>query len=133
MSGMAFHGKTHHIAEHFKRGIARHQLNAYLNVYNSYSGQFMGSMGNVSCHGFMLISPHPVLLDEEYEMQLHLPPLGGDGEIILPFRAISRWCRPDLTPGHFDAGFAISDNQQIFAGLSIALKRYFSFMQQLDV
>lgn len=133
MSGMAFHGKTNDIAEHFKRGIARHHLKAYLNVYNSYSGQFMGSMGNVSCHGFMLISPHPVMLDEEYELQIHLPPLGGGGETIVPFRAVSRWCRPDLTPGHFDAGFSISGNQPIFAGLSIALKRYFSFMHQVDV
>lgn len=132
MSGMASHGKTDDIADHFKRGIARHQLKAYLNVYNSYSGQYMGSMGNVSCRGFMLISPHPVMLGEEYELQLHLPPLGGDGETIVPFRAISRWCRPDLTPGHYDAGFCISDNQQIFSGLSIALKRYFSFMYQVD-
>ena len=132
MSGMASHGNTNLVAEQLKRGIARHQLKAYLNVYNSYSGQFMGSMGNVSCHGFMLISPHPVLLDEEYEMQLHLPPLGGEGETIVVFRAVSRWCRPDLTPGHCDVGFSISDNQQIFAGLSIALKRYFSFMHQVD-
>ena len=132
MTGMASHGKAVDIAEHFKRGIARHQLKAFLNVYNSHSGQIMGSMGNVSCHGFMLISPHPVMLGEEYELQLHLPPLGSGGETIMPFRAFSRWCRPDLTPGHFDTGFSVSDNQQIFNGLSIALKRYFSFMHQAE-
>ncbi|MFA5678173.1 MAG: PilZ domain-containing protein [Pseudomonas sp.] len=133
MSGMVSHGKTNDISEYFKRGIARHQLNAYLNVYNSYSGQFMGSMGDISCHGFMLISPHPVMLVEEYELQLHLPQLDGDGETIVPFRAISRWCRPDLTPGHFDVDFSVSANQPIFAGLSIALKRYFTFVHQVDV
>ena len=132
MSDMAFHGKANNVTEHFKRGITRHQLHAYLNVYNSFDGRFMGTMGNVSGHGFMLISPLPVLVDEEYELQLYLPSVGGDGEYILPFGAISRWCRPDLTPGHFDTGFSISSNQQVFAGLSTALKRYFSFMHAVD-
>lgn len=131
MSGMADHRRTSRADERFKRGIVRHQLHAYLNVYNSHTGRFMGTMGNVSCYGFMLISPWPVMLDEEFEMQLHLPPLGAEAG-VLPFRAVARWCRPDQTPGHYDVGFSISDNRQVFAGLAIALKRYFSFMHPID-
>lgn len=127
MAGMADHSHINRADLHLQRGIARHLLGAWLNVYNSHSGLFMGTMSNVSCGGFMLISPWPVMLDQEYEMQLHLPPL-GDEECVLAFRAVSRWCRPDQTPGHFDAGFSLTENQQVFAGLSIALKRYFSFM-----
>lgn len=132
MSGMASHGKAHDTAEHFKRSIARRQLHAYLSVYNGFNGHFMGSMGNVSCGGFMLICPLPVMLDVEYSMQLHLPAAADEEEYILPFKAISRWCRPDLTPGHFDVGFSVTSNHQVFAGLSTALMRYFSFMHPVD-
>ncbi len=119
-------------SEQFNRRIARHQLHAYLNVYNSHTGQFMGTLGNVSCNGFMLLSPLPMMLGAEYDMQLHLPAANGEGVQVLPFRAVSRWCRPDLTPGHYDAGFSILDGAQIFASLAVALQRYFSFMHPVD-
>lgn len=132
MSGMTFQGTAQDAVERLERGIPRHQLHAYLNVFNSFDGHFMGTMANVSCKGFMLISPYPVMLDEDYDMQLHLPALGGEGEFVLPFRANSRWCRPDLTPGHYDAGFTLISDPQVFAGLSIALQRYFTFTHQPD-
>lgn len=112
--------------------IVRHQLLAYLNVYNSHTGQFMGSMGNVSCNGFMLISPLPVMLGVEYQLQLHLPATAEDKPQILTFRAISRWCRADLTPGHYDAGFSRVDDSPVFASLADALRDYFTFVHPID-
>lgn len=119
-------------SEQFSRRVTRHQLPAYLNVYNSHTGQFMGTMGNVSCNGFMLISPLPVMLGAEYDMQLHLPSASGEGVETVAFRALSRWCRPDLTPGHYDAGFSVVENTQVFANLADALQRYFTFVHAVD-
>ncbi|WP_256582198.1 PilZ domain-containing protein [Pseudomonas sp. MYb185] len=132
MQGMPFEGAKPEHSEQFNRRIARHQLHAYLNVYNSHTGSFMGTLGNVSCNGFMLLSPLPIMLGAEYDLQLHLPSAAGDGVQTLPFRAVSRWCRPDLTPGHYDAGFSILDNAHIFANLAVALQHYFSFMHPVD-
>lgn len=85
MSGMTFQGTAQDAVKRLERGIPRHQLHAYLNVFNSFDGHFMGTMANVSCKGFMLISPYPVMLDEDYDMQLHLPALGGAGSSCCRF------------------------------------------------
>ncbi|MEJ6656810.1 MAG: PilZ domain-containing protein, partial [Pseudomonas sp.] len=103
-----------------------------LNVYNSHTVQFMVNMGNVSCNGYMLISPVPVMLGAEYDMQLNLPSASGEGVETVAFRALSRWCRPDLTPGHYDAGFSVVENTQVFANLADALQRYFTFVHAVD-
>lgn len=132
MRGMPYHGAKPEPFGQFSRRIARHQLPAYLNVYNSHTGGFMGTMGNLSCNGFMLISPLPVMLGTEFDMQLHLPSASGDEVQTLTFQAISHWCRPDLTPGHFDTGFSIVDNTQIFTHLANALQRYFTFVHAID-
>lgn len=119
-------------ATRFNRQIVRHQLPAYLNVYNSHTGRFMGAMGNVSYNGFMLISPMPAILDTRYDMQLHLPASVDNGPQTLTFSALSRWCRPDLTPGHYDVGFTRLDDSQVLAQLADALRHYFTFVHPID-
>ncbi|EZQ19292.1 hypothetical protein CF98_02140 [Halopseudomonas bauzanensis] len=132
MQGMFQHGALPDSSDRFNHRIARHQLPAYLSVYNSHTGNLMGSMGNLSCNGFMLISPLPVMLGVQYDMELHLPSVTGEGLQRERFRAISRWCRPDLTPGHHDAGFSIVDNLPLFTSLAGALQHYFTFMHAED-
>ena len=132
MRSMSYHGAKPEPSDQLNRRIMRHQLPAYLNVYNSHTKQFMGTMGNVSCNGFMLLSPLPLMLGAEYDMQLHLPSATGEEVQTLAFRAVSRWCRPDLTPGHYDAGFSIVDNMPLFANLAGALQRYFTFVHAMD-
>src|SRR5690554_7762021 len=48
MSGMTFQGTAQDAVKRLERGIPRHQLHAYLNVFNSFDGHFMGTMANVS-------------------------------------------------------------------------------------
>ena len=132
MQGMFHHGAKPDPAEQCSRRIARHQLPAYLNVYNSHTGHFMGTMGNLSCNGFMLISQLPIMVGVEYDLELHLPSATGDALQRERFRAVSRWCRPDLTPGHHDAGFSIVDNLPLFTSLADALQHYFTFMHAGD-
>lgn len=132
MQSTSYHGAKPDRSDQFSRRIARHQLPAYLNVYNSHTGRFMGTMGNVSCNGFMLISPLPIMLGADYDMQLHLPSATGEEVQTVAFRALSRWCRPDLTPGHYDAGFSVVENTQVFADLADALQRYFTFVHAAD-
>ena len=109
-----------------QRQIARHELSAYLQLYNAYSGQPMGFIGNISPLGMMMISSMPVMVEAVFDMQIRLPAQTGEAE-TLSFKARSHWCRPDLTPGHFDTGFSIVSNQQAFAEIARLLEHYFRF------
>lgn len=114
-----------------QRRIERHQLGEYLCVYNAYSGRPMGQIGNISPDGMMLISLLPIMVDEVFEMKLKLPSSTGIEEVV-SFKAQSHWCRPDLSPGHYDTGFSIVSNHQAFSELARMLERYFSFSQTPD-
>ena len=48
-----------------QRQIPRHQLSAFLRVYNSQTDRPFGYIGNVSRLGVMLITPLPVMLQHE--------------------------------------------------------------------
>lgn len=116
-----------------QRRIPRHHLSAYLCVYNSRTGRPMGYIGNISREGIMVICALPVMLDQEYELELQLPDLDDPlGAQRLAFRARSHWCRADVTPSHFDCGFSVITNRDAFAGLAHALQRYFRFDQLSD-
>ena len=80
----------------------------------------------------MLISHLPVMLGMCYELRLKLPSTTGGEVELLDFSARSHWCRLDATPGHYDSGFSIIDNQQAFASLAKVLERYFSFYHPVD-
>ncbi|WP_150305792.1 PilZ domain-containing protein [Pseudomonas saliphila] len=109
-----------------QRHIARQQLAAYLRVYNARSDTPMGQIGNVSGNGLMLISVLPVMVDEIFEMRLKLPTSAG-GLDIIDFRALSHWCRPDVSPGYFDTGFSIISSSSSISELAHLLERYFTF------
>ncbi len=114
-----------------QRCIERQHLGSYLQVFNRHSGRPMGSLGNISSEGMMLISDLPIMLGSFYELQLRLP--GADGKPdLLDFTAMSHWCRPDDTPGHYDSGFSIVHNQKAFASLASSLERYFRFQHPVD-
>ncbi|MFN3580432.1 MAG: PilZ domain-containing protein [Pseudomonas sp.] len=126
---MLTHPPGHQVQE--QRRISRHQLDGYLQVFNRHTGRPMGFIGNISRQGMMLISQLPILLGSHYDLQLRLPGSGEQPELI-NFSALSRWCRPDATPGHYDSGFSITENQQAFAELALVLERYFSFSHPVD-
>lgn len=119
-------------ALHDQRCISRHQLNGFLQVYNRHTDKPIGYLGNISRQGMMLISHLPVMLGMCYELRLKLPSTTGAEVELLDFSARSHWCRPDATPGHYDSGFSIIDNQQAFASLAKVLERYFSFHHPVD-
>lgn len=115
-----------------QRCISRHQLSGFLQVYNRHTGKPIGYLGNLSRQGMMLISTLPMLLGARFELQLKLPAATGTELQLLDFTARSHWSRPDATPGHYDSGFSIIENQQAFADLARALERYFSFSHPID-
>ena len=112
-----------------ERQIERHQLPLYLTVYNRYTDQLLGYLGNVSEAGLMVISELPILVGPDFELQLRIP-LPGDGWQFINLTASCLWCQEDQMPGHYDSGFMVHQPPQAYGQLINALVQYFSFDPQ---
>lgn len=109
-----------------RRSIQRHQLHEYLTIYNRNTIRDMGSIGNISCNGLMMISAVPVLIGAVYNMRIILPENEG-GERYLDFDARCHWCKPDVGPEYFDSGYSIVNAGHGIVDLVELLRDYFSF------
>ncbi|MBK5002186.1 PilZ domain-containing protein [Pseudomonas sp. S31] len=109
-----------------QRHIERHQLPCVLKVYNRFTDQPIGQLGNASEDGLMLISQLPVLVGPDYELQLRLP-LPGGGLQLVDLTASCLWCREDQTPGHYDSGFMLLHAPREYEDFVRSLRDYFSF------
>ncbi|WP_083232528.1 PilZ domain-containing protein [Endozoicomonas atrinae] len=114
-----------------RRSIKRHQLQDYLKIYNRNTMRVMGSIGNISCNGLMLISSVPVLIGAVYNMRIILPD-DEMGERYLDFDARCHWCKPDVGPEYFDSGYSIVNAGHDIIDLVETLKSYFTFGEVTD-
>ncbi|MFK0571282.1 hypothetical protein [Endozoicomonas sp.] len=114
-----------------RRSIKRHQLQDYLKIYNRNTMRVMGSIGNISCNGLMLISSVPVLIGAVYNMRIILPD-NDMGERYLDFDVRSHWCKPDVGPEYFDSGYSIVNAGHDIIDLVDTLKDYFTFGEVSD-
>nr|WP_189662528.1 MULTISPECIES: PilZ domain-containing protein [Pseudomonas] len=97
-----------------------------LKVFNRFTDQPIGQLGNASVDGLMLISQLPVLVGPDYELQLRLP-LAGGGYQFINLTASCLWCREDQTPGHYDSGFMLLQAPREYDEFVRSLHDYFSF------
>lgn len=111
-----------------RRVLMRHQLHDYLMVYNRNTLREMGSIGNISANGLMLISAVPVLIGAVYNMRIILPD-GEGGDRYLDFDARCHWCKPDVGPEFFDSGYSIVNAGHGIIDLVELLRDYFSFTE----
>ena len=109
-----------------KRRIERHQLPCFLRVFNGVNGKPIGFLGNVSADGLMLISHLPLMVGADFDLHLKIPSDEGPQQNIV-LRANCLWCREDVTPQHFDAGFSLQWAPPEYGQLVSALQQYFSF------
>lgn len=109
-----------------ERRIERHQLPSFLKVFNRFTDQPVGFLGNLSADGLMLISQLPMLVGAVFELRVKIP--AGDGQVqLVDFSARCLWCHEDLTPRHYDSGFSLQRSSPELAELEQALRHYFSF------
>ncbi len=109
-----------------ERRIERHQLPYFLKVFNGVNGRPIGFLGNVSENGLMLISHLPLMVGADFDLHLKIPSDEGPQQNIM-LRANCLWCREDVTPQHFDAGFSLQWAPPEYGQLISALQQYFSF------
>ena len=104
-----------------ERGIQRHQLTFFLNVFNRITDKPIGHLGGVSEGGLMLFSHLPFLVDATFDLRLKLR-----GQVI-DLKARSLWSYEDVTPHHYDSGFVLYEPPVEYRVLIRSLRQYFSF------
>ena len=109
-----------------ERRIERHQLPYFLKVFNRFTDQPIGYLGNVSEDGLMLISQLPMLVGPDFELQLKIVGRSG-GMHLINLTASCLWCHEDQTPGHYDSGFMLLQAPREYDDFVRSLRDYFSF------
>ncbi|AIZ33877.1 PilZ domain-containing protein [Pseudomonas sp. K1(2024)] len=109
-----------------ERQIDRHQLPYVLRVFNRFTDQEIGFLGNASEHGVMVISQLPIMVGPDFELQLRVP-LAGGGHQFINLTASCLWSREDQTPGYYDAGFMLLQAPREYDEFVRSLREFFSF------
>ena len=89
------------------RSSPRRRLNEKIAVYDSNSGQLLGTLVNISSGGFLLYSDQPVGLNRVFQLRIDMPD-GATGK-IMELGAESLWVSDANQPGDYWTGFQIID------------------------
>ena len=91
-----------------KRQIERKHLVFYLRVFDGTGARMLGHVVDISSKGVMLFSGSQISVGENFRLRMRLPSQIANMEELI-FNASSRWCKPDVNPDFFIAGFEIRD------------------------
>lgn len=90
-----------------KRNLKRHYLIYYLRVFNRDTGEVLGHLVDITTQGIMLMRDSPIEIGGFYSMRIRWRNSLGRLQLA-DFEGVCRWCRPDVNPDFYGAGFAIT-------------------------
>ena len=94
-----------------KRKLKRRYLVYYLRVFDRKSGEVLGHLVDITEGGVMLMRENTLETEKMYSMRLRWRTAEGRLQVV-DFEGECRWCRPDINPDFYDAGFAISPKDE---------------------
>lgn len=109
-----------------KRQVERRHLVFYLRVFDGTGARMLGHVVDISSKGVMLLRGSPISVGENFRLRMHLPSQVANMEELV-FNASSRWCKPDVNPDFFIAGFEIRDVDDVIITNIHSLIEDFSF------
>ena len=89
---------------HAGRKLKRRHLIFYLRVFDIRTGELVGQIVNITVEGMMLVRERPIELGQTMQLRMALPS-EIDGTYEVRFNAKSLWCRKDVNPDFYVAGF----------------------------
>lgn len=90
-----------------QRMLRRHYLIYYLRVFDRDTGAVVGHLVDITPKGIMVIRDAP--LEVGTKMKLRIRWRSSVGRLqFADFEGECRWCRPDVNPDFYGAGFVIS-------------------------
>ncbi len=113
-------------AGHNMRQVDRWYLVFYLRIFDGMSSKILGHLVDISEQGLLLICDNPVPLNEDYRLRMRLPTQMKDRNEVI-FTATSRWCKSDVNPDFFLAGFQMHDLEPSVRDLITTLIKDFSY------
>lgn len=99
--------KTEEVAN--KRNLKRHYLIYYLRVFNRENGEVIGHLVDITTKGIMLMRDSPIEVGINYSLRIRWRNSAGRLQLA-DFDGACRWCRPDVNPDFYGAGFSISSS-----------------------
>ena len=94
-----------------KRSMKRRYLVYYLRVFNRKTGEVLGHLVDITEGGVMLMRESPLETGVMYSMRLRWRNASGRLQVI-DFEGECRWCRPDINPDFYDAGFFMAPGDE---------------------
>lgn len=94
-----------------KRKLRRRHLIYYLRVFNKQSDKLVGHLVDITTEGIMLMSEAPVGTNMLYHLRMDVPEEIFPAKVI-QFDARSIWCRKDVNPDFYVAGFQLEHVEQ---------------------
>ena len=94
-----------------KRKLKRRYLVYYLRVFDRKTGEVLGHLVDITEGGVMLMREGPLETGVMHSMRLRWRSASGRLQII-DFDGECRWCRPDINPDFYDAGFSIAPKDE---------------------
>jgi len=94
-----------------QRKLKRRYLVYYLRVFERKTGEVLGHLVDITEGGVMLMRENKLETGKMYSMRLRWRTSEGKLQVV-DFEGECRWCRPDINPDFFDAGFSISPKDE---------------------
>ncbi len=89
----------------------REQLLLYLNVIDQNSHQTIGSIGDITIDGMMLLTKQPLTLQKDYHLFIE-DSTASQTTRQIPFIAKCLWTKPDANPDYHCNGFSFVNPSQ---------------------
>jgi len=89
-----------------RRKLKRRHVIFYSRVFDRNSGALLGHLMDITIEGLMLISETPLKIDLTYHLRMDLPE-DVMTKTYLSFDAQCLWCKPDINPAFYNAGFKV--------------------------
>ncbi|MDR1520779.1 MAG: PilZ domain-containing protein, partial [Planctomycetota bacterium] len=79
----------------------------YLRVFNRNTGDVIGNLVDITTKGIMILRDSPIEVGGSYSLRLRWRN-HEDRLQLADFSGVCRWCRPDVNPDFYGAGFTIT-------------------------
>ena len=90
-----------------KRNMRRHYLIYYLRVFSRDTGEVLGHLVDITTKGIMIMRDSPIEVGVNYPLRIRWRNNLGRLQLA-DFEGLCRWCRPDVNPDFYGAGFSIT-------------------------
>jgi len=94
-----------------RRKLKRRHVIFYSRVFNRNTGALLGHLMDITVEGLMLISETPIETGILYHLRMDLPE-DVMAKAFLRFDVHCLWCKPDINPAFYNAGFKVLNMAQ---------------------